>query len=83
MSANDLVNMAKEYANERGYVIDEKALLQIYLIIDGLQMTYPGSEIEEVKKLVDEAIERCDNGTKWPFGRKSKGLIILKEKHFS
>lgn len=82
MSANDLVNMAKEYANEQGYVIEEKALLQIYLIIDGLQMTYPGSEVEEVKKLVDEAIERCDNGTKWPFGRKSKGLIILKEKHF-
>ena len=83
MSANDLVNMAKEYAIEKGYVIDEKALLQIYLIIDGLQMTNPGSEIEEVKKLVDEAIERCDNGAKWPFGRKSKGLIILKEKHFS
>lgn len=83
MSANDLVNMAKEYANEKGYLIDEKALLQIYLLIDGLQMTYPGSEIEEVKKLVDEAIERCDNSSKWPFGRKSKGLIILKEKHFS
>ena len=83
MSVNDLVNVAKEYANEKGYAIDEKALLNVYLLIDGLQMTSPGAEIEEVKKLVDEAIERCDNGSKWPFGRKSKGLILLKEKHFS
>ncbi len=83
MSVNDLVNMAKEYSKERGYVIDEKALLKVYLLVDGFHMKFPGAEIEETKKLVDEAIERCDNGSKWPFRHKSKGLIILKEKHFS
>ena len=82
MSVNDLVSVAKEYANEKGYAIDENALLKVYMLIDGLQMTSQGSEIQEVKKLVDEAIERCDN-SKWPFGRKYKGLILLKEKHFS
>lgn len=82
MSVNDLVIIAKDYAKEKGYSIDEKALLKVYLLIDELQVSTPGIEADEVKRLIDGAIEKCGKKCKGLFGRKSNGLILLKEKHF-
>ena len=73
---------AKEYAKENGYSIDEKALLKVYLLIDELQVSTPGVEADEVKRLIDEAIAKCGKKGKGLFGRRSNGLISLKEKHF-
>lgn len=82
MSVNDLVIIAKDYAKEKGYSIDEKALLKVYLLIDELQVSTPGVEADEVKRLIDGAIAKCGKKCKGLFGRKSNGLILLKEKHF-
>ena len=82
MSVNDLVIIAKEYAREKGYAIDEKALLKVYLLIDELQSKNQDDETEGVKKIVDDAIAKCGNKGKGLFGRKSGGLIPLKEKNF-
>ncbi len=82
MSVNDLVVIAKDYAREKGYSIDEKALLKVYLLIDELQVSTPGVEADEVKRLIDGAIEKCGKKGKGLFGRKANGLISLKEKHF-
>lgn len=82
MSVNDLVIIAKDYAREKGYSIDEKALLKVYLLIDELQVSTPGVEADEVKRLIDEAIAKCGKKGKGLFGRRSNGLISLKEKHF-
>ena len=83
MSVNDLVVIAKEYAKEKGYNIDEKALLKVYLLIDDIQNNQSGDDIENVKALVDEAITKCGNKGGGLFGRKSGGLIPLKGKHFN
>lgn len=82
MSVNDLVIIAKEYAREKGYSIDEKALLKVYLLIDELQSKNQDDETDGVKKIVDDAIAKCGNKGKGLFGRKSGGLIPLKEKNF-
>ena len=82
MSVNDLVIIAKEYAREKGYSIDEKALLKVYLLIDELQSKNQDDETDGVKKIVDDAISKCGNKGKGLFGRKSGGLIPLKEKNF-
>lgn len=82
LSVNDLVIIAKDYAREKGYSIDEKALLKVYLLIDELQVSTPGVEADEVKRLIDGAIAKCGKKGKGLFGRKSNGLISLKEKHF-
>ena len=83
LSVNELVTIAKDYAKEKGYSIDEKALLKVYLLIDELQTKSPGVESEEAKKLIDEAISRCGKKSKGLFGRKTNGLTPLKEKHFN
>ena len=82
LSVNDLVLIAKDYAREKGYSIDEKALLKVYLLIDELQVKSPGFEAEEVKQLIDEAVSKCGKKNKGLFGHKANGLIPLKEKHF-
>ena len=82
MSVNDLVVVAKDYAKENGYSIDEKALLKVYLLIDELQNTNSGDDVEGVKAIVDGAISKCSKKGSGLFGRKSGGLIPLKEKHF-
>lgn len=83
MSVNDLVIIAKEYARDKGYSIDEKALLKVYLLIDELQSKNPDNETDGVKKIVDDAIAKCGSKGKGLFGRKSGGLIPLKEKNFT
>ena len=82
MSVNDLVVIAKNYAKEQGYGIDEKALLKVYLLIDEIQNANSGDDADCVKKLVDDAIARC-SAKKSIFGRKTDSLIVLKAKHFN
>ena len=82
MSVNDLVVIAKEYAKENGYSIDEKALLKVYLLIDELQNSNSGDDVEGVKAIVDGAIAKCNKKGPGLFGRKTGGMTPLKEKHF-
>ena len=82
MSVNDLVVIAKDYAKENGYSIDEKALLKVYLLIDELQNSNSGDDVEGVKAIVDGAIAKCNKKGPGLFGRKTGGMTPLKEKHF-
>ena len=82
MSVNDLVVIAKDYAKENGYSIDEKALLKVYLLIDELQNSNSGDDVEGVKAIIDGAITKCTKKGKGLFGHKQGGLTPLKEKHF-
>ena len=79
---NELVEIAKEYARVKGYLIDEKALPELYISVGALSGDDEGSEIEKVKKIVDSAIIRNGKPARNFFGKKRKGLILLKEKHF-
>ena len=74
---NELVSVAKEYAKNQGYYIDDKAVLKLYLKIGGIESTDTETDLDKVRALVDEAIER--KGKKKP---KKNSLIPLKPKDF-
>lgn len=80
-SVNEMVALAKEYARIKGYAISDKALLKLYLIIGEIENSASGTEMEQVKTIVDDAIAHCRKKAKNPFG-KNKTLIPLKDKDF-
>ena len=79
---NELVAMAKEYARVKGYIIQDKALLKLYLFIEEIHSDNEGTQIDKVKELVDKAINDCGKKPKNLFGKKTASMVILKEKHF-
>ena len=57
----NLVSFAKSYANELGYKIDSVAILALHNRIDSIAKTDQETRLEEVKEIVDEAIEKEAN----------------------
>lgn len=55
-SNDDLVVFAKSYANERGYVIDEMAILALHNCISNIEKYDQATTLEEVKEIIDDAI---------------------------
>lgn len=76
-TVNEFVTMAKDYARAKGYIITDKALLKLYLMVDGLASKDNGTGIEGVRQIVDNAIERCRKKPK-----KSGALVKLKDRDF-
>ena len=82
----ELVAFGESYAQEKGCVLDEMAVLALYNRIGNSQTSDHLVNVSEVKEMVDEAIER--RGKKGLFGRTKKsrmdetGRLILLEKDF-
>lgn len=88
-TVNELVEMCKRYADKCQYTIDEKALLQLYLRIDEIHSSEDGVSLEDVRDVVDEAIENAQRrASKKIFGGvkkkkfDDKEYIILTEADF-
>lgn len=77
-TVNEFVALAKEYSKSKGYLITDKALLKLYLMVDGLSGKDDSAGIEGVRNIVDNAIERCGKKPK-----KSGALIRLKKNDFA
>ena len=60
-SNEELVCFAKSYANELGYKIDAVAILALHNRINSIAKTDQETRLEEVKEIVDEAIEKEAN----------------------
>lgn len=76
-TVNEFVAMAKEYSRIKGYLITDRALLKLYLMIDSLVAKDEGAQVDGVRRIVDRAIARSRKKPK-----KSGVLIRLKEKDF-
>ena len=57
-SNDELVTFAKAYANELGYEIEEMAVLALYNRISNIQRLDQATRLEEIKDIVDGAIEK-------------------------
>ncbi len=57
-TVNEFVAMAKEYSRIKGYLITDRALLKLYLMIDSLVAKDEGAQVEGVRRIVDRAIAR-------------------------
>ncbi len=79
-TVNELVEMCKRYADKCQYTIDEKALLQLYLRIDEIHSNSDGVSLEDVRDVIDTAIEYADKrASKKIFGGAKKKKIGDKE----
>lgn len=86
-SVNDMVSMAKSYAHQKGYGINDKALLQLYLILDNMHSKSGGIDTSQVESIIDKAIANSDKKGVNKVRKKlpmlsSKGVIMLTEGDF-
>lgn len=87
-SVNDMVTMAKSFAHQKGYGINDKALLQLYLIIDTMHSKAGGIDESSVENIIDKAIANSDKKgvnkvrKRLPRALNGKGVIMLTESDF-
>lgn len=82
---DELVQFAKSYAVEKGYEIEEIAILALYNRISKIQKIDRATYVAEVKELLDQAMEKASRGgLKKAFMKKKTddGRIIIHEKDF-
>ena len=85
---DELVSFGKTYLKERGYRMDEMAVLALYTMIGDNQSATEPVTVGRVKDMLDGAIKKAGGGTK-KFGRRlsrkavdKDGRILLREKDF-
>ena len=84
-----LVNYGKEYAKEQDYSIDDMGMLALYTRISDMQTNDHHVTVDEVKSIVDEAIEKAAKKSVSHFvdvllakRYDSDDMIVLREKDF-
>lgn len=82
---NELAEFAKTYAQVNGYVFDGMAILALHSVIELFQTDEHAVNLEDVKNIMDEAMERADRRSKKLFGKlfsKKTDDIVLLESDF-
>lgn len=86
---DELVNFAMIYTRERGYAIDQKAMLALYNLISTNQKDDEPMNVGAVKDIIDNAIARSTGGIRKLSRNISKkrtdvdGYVVLYEKDFN
>ena len=84
MEINDMVKIAKEYATDQLYEIDEMGELALYAKLDDISGRNPVLSIEDIQEVIDEAIAHANRfGIGKIFGkiRKGKGEMGVLTEH--
>lgn len=83
---NELAEFARTYADVNGYVLDGMAVLALHSVIEIFQTDKHTANLEDVKNIMDEAMERADRRSSKLFGklfgRKRSDSITLVESDF-
>lgn len=86
---DELVNFAMIYTRERGYTIDQKAMVALYNLISTNQKDDEPMNVGAVKDIIDSAIARSTGGIRKLSRNISKkrtdvdGYVVLYEKDFN
>lgn len=59
-TVNELVEMARKFARKRQYEVDDSALLELYLKIDKLHNINDNIKLDDVKEIINQAIEHSE-----------------------
>lgn len=78
-TVNELVDIAKDYAESQGWRVEDKALLKLYLILSQVPNDDQGNVVELVKEIMNHAAKHAKNrlGNKL-FGR-FRSVLTIKE----
>ncbi|MGN0481585.1 MAG: hypothetical protein ACI4EV_08440, partial [Lachnospiraceae bacterium] len=80
LTVNEMVEVAKKYALEQGYMVEDTALLALYLAMDKLNNSSSHVEIDDIYEIMDDVMSNTDRRTHRKFfGRKkndSTSIII-------
>ena len=86
---NGLVTYGKEYAREKEYTIDEMGTLALYTRITDMQTRDHSVTVEEVRQMIDDAIQHAEKKTVGHFvdvllakRYDEDDMIVLREKDF-
>ena len=83
---NDLVKVAKAYAEREHYTIDDIGILALYAKIDDISGRNQGMTFEEVEEVIDDAIDHANRFTIGKIIEKLKknklGMGVLTEEDF-
>ena len=76
---NELVDIAKDFAEEQGWRVEDKALLKLYLILSQIPNDDNGNIVDIVKELMQHAAKHARRrfGNKL-FGR-FRSVLVIKE----
>ena len=86
---DELVNFAMIYTRERGYAIDQKAMVALYNLISTNQKDDEPMNVGAVKDIIDNAIAESTGGIRKLSRNISKkrtdvdGYVVLYEKDFN
>lgn len=82
-NVNELVDIAKEYADSKNCTINDKVLLKLFLVIDKLNTGEDSADVAMAERVIDVAIEnardRLDGSLFGRFKKNKDGAIALKE----
>lgn len=68
-TVNELVEIARKYANKKQYEIDDDALLELYLKIDALHNANESIRLDDIKEIINKAIDKAvERNSKKKFG---------------
>ncbi len=83
---NDLVKVAKAYAEREHYTIDDIGILALYAKIDDISGRNQGMTFEEVEEVIDDAIDHANRFTIGKiigkFKKNKLGMGVLTEEDF-
>lgn len=80
LTNDELTNFGEEYAQKKGYVLDEMAKLAIYDTIGRLRQSENMVTVAEIKELIDKAINKKESKGFGLFGRNRAAGNVLQEK---
>lgn len=85
LSVNEMVEVAKKYVLEQGYMVDDGALLALYLAMDKLNNSSNYVETDDIYEVMDEVMSNADRRNhKKLFGRKKNDSTnVITESDFS
>ncbi len=82
VGVKEWVEVAKEYARRRGYIVDEMGTLALHVKIGSSYSRELKLETDEIEKIIDEAIEKSKRKKRYSKKYRIEGFAVLREADF-
>ncbi len=82
VGVKEWVEIAKDYARRRGYIVDEMGTLALHVKIGNAYSRELKLETEEIESIIDEAIEKAKRKKRYAKKHRIEGFAVLREADF-